>query len=180
MSSALPNESGVPPWSTTWSDPRPSAICDGNLLAAGASGEPCSGSAITKLMLACAKFLDGEWERQAGVFEERLRLRVEREGEELMLDVCQTRFTIYGHPRLLSHVCVSQRASSINASSGVSPRSRRRLHYWIYGPMSSLRMSVYTFAPLRITFFLRFIRPTRYFFTFYFLNGLGDQVCNSD
>lgn len=180
MSSALPNESGVPPWSTTWSDPRPSAICDGNLLAAGASGEPCSGSAITKLMLACAKFLDGEWERQAGVFEERLRLRVEREGEELMLDVCQTRFTIYGHPRLLSHVCVSQRASSINASSGVSPRSRRRLHYWIYGPMSCLRMSVYTFAPLRITFFFTFHSSNTVFFYFLLPQRTWDQVCNSD
>lgn len=94
----------------TCSDPRPSAICDGNLLAADASGEPCSGSAITKLMLACAKFLDNEWERQAGFFEGSLRLRVEREGEELMLDVCQTRFTIYGQTRLLSHVCASQRA----------------------------------------------------------------------
>ena len=64
-------------------------------------------------MLACGEFLDNELERQAGVFEESLRLRDEREGEELMLDVCQTRFTIYGHgpitqPRAPCHTRASE------------------------------------------------------------------------
>ena len=140
----------------TCSDPRPSAICDGNLLAADASGEPCSGSAITKLMLACAKFLDNEWERQAGFFEGSLRLRVEREGEELMLDVCQTRFTIYGQTRLLSHVCASQRASPRQLERAVSRPGRADVYIIGYTGQSPVCSSVYSFARLRITIFLTF------------------------